>query len=65
MEHDSAIITENMYQAVLNGHLAKVPLLIGMCSEEGLTAAKSKYVSKDIYSAVNYKRSRLINTRNI
>jgi carboxylesterase type B len=33
-EHENAFITERMYDAVVNGSLQRVPLIIGICSEE-------------------------------
>ncbi|CAH1180190.1 unnamed protein product [Phaedon cochleariae] len=34
-EHENAFITESMYEAVEKGHINRVPMMIGMCSEEG------------------------------
>ncbi|CAG9857177.1 unnamed protein product [Phyllotreta striolata] len=33
-EHENAFITERMYEALESGHMQKVPLMIGICSEE-------------------------------
>ncbi|KAJ8957066.1 hypothetical protein NQ318_007279 [Aromia moschata] len=41
--HDGAMITESMYEAVANGRINKVPLLIGINSEEEISLAASKY----------------------
>lgn len=32
--HDGAFITENQYGAIQTGHMNRVPLMIGICSEE-------------------------------
>ncbi|KAG5868564.1 Para-nitrobenzyl esterase, partial [Gonioctena quinquepunctata] len=42
-EHDTAFITENMYGAIENGEMNRVPLIIGMCSEEQLTKLTESY----------------------
>ncbi|XP_056635865.1 juvenile hormone esterase-like isoform X1 [Diorhabda sublineata] len=35
-EHEDAFITEYQYGAIENGHMSRVPLIIGICSEERL-----------------------------
>lgn len=44
MEHEGAFITEPMYEAIKNGRVLKVPVLMGICSEEALFVAKSEYL---------------------
>ncbi|KAG5868565.1 hypothetical protein JTB14_013963 [Gonioctena quinquepunctata] len=44
-EHETAFFTGNQYQAIENGNINKVPLMVGICSEEYLTFAKGQ---KDI-----------------
>ncbi|KAJ8981443.1 hypothetical protein NQ317_000117 [Molorchus minor] len=39
VEHDGAFITESMYEAVKNGRINKVPLVIGINSEEQIAHA--------------------------
>lgn len=39
-EHDGAFITESMYEMVKNGQINKVPLIIGINSEEYISKAK-------------------------
>ncbi|CAG9824762.1 unnamed protein product [Phaedon cochleariae] len=36
-EHENAFISESMYEAVEKGHMNRAPMIIGICSEEGLT----------------------------
>ncbi|CAG9824761.1 unnamed protein product [Phaedon cochleariae] len=36
-EHENAFISESMYEAVEKGHMNRAPMMIGICSEEGLT----------------------------
>lgn len=38
-EHDTAFITEKMYVSLKNGDIVKVPLLIGINSEEYISTA--------------------------
>lgn len=33
-EHEDAFITEAQYGAIQNGHMSRIPLMIGICSEE-------------------------------
>lgn len=41
-EHPEAVITENMYEAFEKGNAHRVPLLIGICSEEMIGWTTSK-----------------------
>lgn len=42
-EHPKAFITENMYVAVEQGHMNRVPLMIGVVSEELLSRAQGNF----------------------
>lgn len=44
-EHEDAFLTESMYAAIEKGHMNRVPLLIGICSEELIWWGSSKYLS--------------------
>lgn len=41
-EHSNAFLTKPMYQAISKGEMKKVPLMIGICSEEAIARAISK-----------------------
>lgn len=41
-EHDGAFITEAQYAAIQKGHMSRVPLLIGVTSEEQIGWASGK-----------------------
>nr|ASM90853.1 putative juvenile hormone esterase 2 [Colaphellus bowringi] len=59
-EHENAFITEKMYSAVENGKMKRVPLMIGICSEESIArAAMDNFKS----SVIQYENdvSRLVN----
>lgn len=40
---EDAFVTELTYKSFTDGNFSKVPLIIGICSEEGLCFVKSKY----------------------
>lgn len=41
--HDGAFITESQYAAVQNGQMNKVPLMIGITSEEQIWWARGEF----------------------
>lgn len=41
--HNGAFITERMYEAVEKGHMSRVPLLMGVASEEMLSRGQCEY----------------------
>lgn len=43
-EHDDAFITELQYDTIKKGHTNRVPLMIGMCSEEQIWWAQGKLI---------------------
>lgn len=45
-EHENAFITERMYDALENGQMQKVPLMIGICSEEMIWDASGTLILK-------------------
>lgn len=42
-EHEGAFITDSMYEKIKNGNFNKVPLVMGLNSEESLGMTQSKY----------------------
>nr|AIY68360.1 esterase [Leptinotarsa decemlineata] len=52
-EHETAFTTENMYEAIENGRMARVPLIIGICSEEMLVILSGGYFPTQIQSYDN------------
>lgn len=44
-----AFLTESMYDAVLHGRVNKVPVLMGINSEEALGMAKSKHTVEILF----------------
>ncbi|XP_050499751.1 juvenile hormone esterase-like isoform X2 [Diabrotica virgifera virgifera] len=42
-EHQNAFITEYQYDAISKGHMNKIPLMIGICSEESIARAAGAY----------------------
>nr|AIY68354.1 esterase [Leptinotarsa decemlineata] len=59
-DHENAFITEMMYPAIEKGHMNRVPLMMGICSEEAIArAAVANFQS----SVVSYENdlSRLVN----
>ncbi|XP_050499750.1 juvenile hormone esterase-like isoform X1 [Diabrotica virgifera virgifera] len=45
-EHQNAFITEYQYDAISKGHMNKIPLMIGICSEESIArAAANNFLS--------------------
>nr|AIY68358.1 esterase [Leptinotarsa decemlineata] len=52
-EHETAFITENMYEAIENGRMTRVPLMIGMCSEEQLGKLSDDYFPTEIQNYDN------------
>lgn len=48
-QHPGAFITENMYAAVNEGRMHKVPLLMGVASEEMLDRAACKFIQRYHY----------------
>nr|XP_023018318.1 venom carboxylesterase-6-like isoform X3 [Leptinotarsa decemlineata] len=52
-EHETAFITENMYEAIENGRMAKVPLIIGICSEEMIGLLSNDYFPTEIQNYDN------------
>lgn len=43
-EHEGAFITELQYASIKNGHTNKVPLMIGICSEEQIGWASGEFI---------------------
>lgn len=43
-EHSSAFLTKSMYEAISKGEMKRIPLLIGICSEEAIARAASKCI---------------------
>lgn len=41
-EHEGAFITELQYEAIQKGHMSRVPLMIGITSEEQIWWASGK-----------------------
>ncbi|CAG9861805.1 unnamed protein product [Phyllotreta striolata] len=60
-ESETAFITERMFSALENGHFNRVPLIIGICSEESITTASNmedflkrvKQFDEDVSKLVN------------
>lgn len=42
-EHEGAFITEFQYSAIKDGHMARVPMMMGICSEELVSYEAGKY----------------------
>ncbi|KAG5877342.1 hypothetical protein JTB14_030713 [Gonioctena quinquepunctata] len=59
-DHEAAFITEYMYSAIENGHMNRVPLIIGICSEEAIARASVANFKSSVV-AYEYDVSKLVN----
>ncbi|XP_028139197.2 juvenile hormone esterase [Diabrotica virgifera virgifera] len=59
--HDDAFITKKMYDALIDGEMQRVPLIIGICSEEMIWNALDLDVFKQTASSLDSNLSLLVN----
>uniref|UniRef100_A0A6P7GLK0 Carboxylic ester hydrolase n=1 Tax=Diabrotica virgifera virgifera TaxID=50390 RepID=A0A6P7GLK0_DIAVI len=59
--HDDAFITKKMYDALINGDMQRVPLIIGICSEEMIINALDLKAFKQTASSLDSDLSLLVN----
>ncbi|XP_028149429.2 venom carboxylesterase-6 isoform X1 [Diabrotica virgifera virgifera] len=59
--HDDAFITKRMYEAIINGEMQRVPLILGICSEEMIWDALDPESFKWTARALDSNLSLLVN----
>ncbi|CAG9828978.1 unnamed protein product [Diabrotica balteata] len=59
--HDDAFITKRMYEALVNGEMQRVPLILGICSEEMIWRALDPESFKWTASSMDSNLSSLVN----
>lgn len=63
-QHPGAVLTENMYEAYLNGHSVNVPFMTGICSEENIgSALGSKSFFSTLVNLILYLQTYIYNNK--